>query len=148
MSLVSSYKTDIRLTQALSEGRAVEEDPGWDILDEAVRVTAEEMGGEVSHTIRDFYGRSFYVDWAISTPEIPRGIGVNVDRKTGQVSFVYDAYGYEAYVHLIQEIKDRVIQNYSALAVSKALAVLNYQVDVTEEKLGATGKRVLITGVL
>lgn len=148
MSLVSSYKTDIRLTQALSEGKPVEEDPGWELLGEAVATTAEEFRGEVSHTIRDFYGRTFYVDWAVSTPEIPRGIGINVDRKTGHVTFVYDAYGYEAHLHLIQEIKNRVVQNYSALAVSRALSMLNYQVDVSEERAASGGKRVIVTGVL
>lgn len=148
MSLISSYKTDIRLTQALSEGKSVEEDPGWDILHEAIWAAADEFMGEVSHSVKDFYGRTFYADWAISTPEIPRGIGINVDRKTGQVMFVYDSYGYEGYERRIQEIKDRVLQNYSALAVSRALSLLNYQVDVAEEKSTVDGKRVIVTGVL
>lgn len=146
MSHMSSYKTDIKLDNALGNGRSVEEDPGWDILGEAIFATAEDLNLDISHTIHDYYGRAILCDWALTGPDMPRGLGVNVDRKTGEVSFISDNYGgYERYA---EEIKDRIVQNYSALCVTKALAALNYSVDMDEVKHPIEGKKVLVRGVL
>ena len=146
MSHMSSYKTDIKLVNALEAGRPVEEDPGWDILNEAVFAVAEGMNLDVSHTIHDYYGRAILCDWALTSPDIPRGLGVNVDRKTGEVTFISDNYG--GYERIVGEIKDRIIQNYSALCVTKALAALNYSVEIDEVKHPIEGKKVLVRGVL
>jgi hypothetical protein len=146
MSHMSSYKTDIKLDNALANGRSVEEDPGWDILSEAIFAAAEDLNLDISHTIHDYYGRAILCDWALTSPDMPRGLGVNVDRKTGEVSFISDNFGgYERYA---EEIKDRIVQNYSALCVTKALAALNYSVDVDEVKHPIEGKKVLVRGVL
>lgn len=146
MSHVSSYKTEIRLESAIGRGRPLEEDPGWEILNEAVFATAEELNLDVAHSIRDYYGRSILCDWSLSGPLLPRGIGVKVDRSTGEVSFVADTYG--GYERVAGEIKDRVAQNYSALCVARALRELNYAVEVDEVKDPIEGKKVLIKGVL
>ncbi len=146
MSHISSYKADIKLESALEAGRPVQEDPGWEILGEAVSAAAADMGMEVCHTIHDYYGRSIFCDWALKGPEMPRGLGVMVDRKTGEVSFVCDSYG--GYERVSAEIKDRVIQNYSALCVAKALSALNYNVEMEEVLHPIEGKKVLVKGVL
>lgn len=146
VSHISSYKTEIRLENALEAGRSVEEDPGWEVLREAVHATAEEMNLDVTRTFRDYYGRSIACDWGLVGPDIPRGIGVSVDRKTGEVSFLCDSYG--GYERAAGEIKDRVTQNYTALCVSKALSALNYDVEVDEVKHPIEGKKVLVKGVL
>lgn len=146
MSHISSYKTEIRLSNALETGRPVEEDPGWEVLREAVFAAAEEMNLDVTHSFRDYYGRSIACDWGLVGPDIPRGVGVNVDRKTGDVSFMCDSYG--GYERTAGEIKDRVTQNYTALCVAKALSALNYNVEVDEVKHPVDGKRVLVKGVL
>lgn len=146
MSHISSYKTEIRLQSALGMGRPVEEDPGWEVLRESVFATAEEMNLDVTHTFRDYYGRSISCDWGLIGPSIPRGIGVNVDRKTGEVTFMCDSYG--GYERAAGEIKDRVMQNYTALCVAKALSALNYSVQVDEVKHPIEGKKVIIKGVL
>ena len=57
MSHISSYKTEIKLDNALSAGRSVEEDPGWDVLNEAVHATAEEMNLDATRSFKDYYGR-------------------------------------------------------------------------------------------
>lgn len=146
MSHVSSYKTEIRLETALGEGRSVEEDPGYEILHEAILVTAEECNLDVSHSIRDYYGRSLPCDWGLTGPIFPRGIGVRVDRITGEVSFLADTYG--GHERAAAEIKERVVQNYSAICVSRALRELNYSVEMEEVTHPIDGKRVLIKGVL
>lgn len=146
MSHISSYKTDIRLESAIGAGRSVEEDPGWEILDEAVQATAEEFNLDVSHSIRDYYGRSITCDWGLQGPAFPRGLGVKVDRSTGEVAFIADTYG--GFERQAGEIKERLAQNYSALCVTRALRELNYVVEVDEVKHPVEGKKVLIKGVL
>ena len=146
MSHMSSYKADIKLDNAIERGRSVEEDPGWDILSEAIFAAAEDLNLDVSHTIHDYYGRAILCDWALTGADMPRGLGVNVDRKTGEVTFISDNYG--GYERLASEIKDRIVQNYSALCVTRALSALNYSVDMDEVKHPIEGKKVLIRGVL
>lgn len=146
MSHVSSYKTDIKLENALERGRPVEEDPGWDILREAVFAAAEEFDMDVTRTITDFYGRSILCDWALVGPGFPRGLGVVVDKKTGEVSFVADAYG--GYERIAGDLKNRIVQNYSAICVTRALSELNYSVEVDEITHPVEGKKVLVRGVL
>jgi hypothetical protein len=146
VSHISSYKTEIKLEQALLTGRSVEEDPGWDVLNEAIHATAEEMNLDVTRSFKDYYGRTLECDWGLVGPDIPRGIGVTVDRKTGEVMFVCDSYG--GFERVAGEIKDRVVQNYTSLCVAKALAALNYSVEVDEVKHPIEGKKVLIKGVL
>lgn len=146
MSHISSYKTDIRLESAIGRGQTVEEDPGWQILNDAILATADELNLDVGHSIRDYYGRSILCDWALVGPLFPRGVGVKVDRATGEVSFVADTYG--GYERTAGEIKERAIQNYSALCVAKALRELNYSVEVDEQRHPVEGKRVFVKGVL
>ncbi len=146
MSHISSYQTDIKLQTALEQGRPVEEDPGWDILQEAVWACAEEMGLDVGHSIRDYYGRSIYCDWSLTGPIFDRGLGVKVERDTGDVTFVCDSYG--GYERLAGQIKERVVQNYVTLCVTRALASLNYEVEMEEVKHPTEGKKVLVKGVL
>lgn len=146
MSHISSYKTEIKLESAIKEKRPVEEDPGWEILEQAASAVAEEMGLDLSHTIRDYYGRSRYCDWGLSGPSMPRGLAINVDRKTGEVVFECDSYG--GYERIAGEIKERFIQTYTALCVTKALSALNYQVEVDEVKHPVDGKKILVKGVM
>lgn len=124
----------------------MEDDPGWDIMAEAVAATAEEFNLDVTRSIRDYYGRSILCDWALLGPALERGIGIKVDRATGEVSFVADTYG--GFERIAGEIKERIIQNYSAICVAKALRELNYSVEIDEVRHPVEGKKVLIKGVL
>ncbi len=146
MSHISSYKADIKLESALNAGQSVEEDPGWEILSEAVGAVAEGMNLDVGHTLRDYYGRGIFCDWVVTGPDMPRGVGINVHRKTGEVTFVCDTYG--GYEKAAGEIKDKVLQAYSAICVTRALASLNYTVDVEESEHPIEGKKVMVKGVL
>jgi len=146
VSHISSYKTDVKLESALSQGRPVEEDAGWDVLSEAIFATAEEMNLDVSHSFRDYYGRTLACDWGLLGPTIPRGMGISVDRKTGEVVFLADSFG--GFERACGEVKDRVMQNYASLCVARALATMNYRVEVEEDSHPVEGRRVLVRGVL
>ncbi len=146
MSHISSYKANIKLQTALEKGKTVEQDPGWEILNEAVWACAEEMDMDVGNNIRDYYGRTVYCDWSLSGPSFDRGIGINVDRETGEVTFICDSYG--GFEKIAGEIKENVVQNYIALCVTKAFTALNYEVEVGELQHPIDGKKVLVKGVL
>lgn len=146
MSHISSYDTDIVLQTAVLHGRPVEEDPGWEILQEAIYACAEEMDLEVGRTIRDYYGRLVYCDWSLSGPTFDRGVGIKVDRRTGRVMFLCDTYG--GYDLLARRIRDRIVQNFTALCVTKALSALNYDVELEELRDPIEGKKVFVKGVL
>jgi hypothetical protein len=142
LSHISTYRANIQVNP-IKEGK---KDATWDMLAEAIGAVADEHGGRVGDTVTDFFGRRTEVDFALHTPEFPNGLGVNVDRKTGEVEFVYDEYG--RYRRVISSLCDEITQNYTALAVSNALQSMNYNVqyDEQEERLGE--RRVVIRGVL
>lgn len=145
MSLLSAYSTQIRVAPNLGPG--TRSDPTWGLLEKALRVTAEEFGGELKEGIVDYYGNYQACDFALVTLAFPRGLGVKVSPVTGEVRFLYDPYGgYEGHARRLQ---DALTQNYTALAVAEALRTLNYEVEMEEEVLsGGPEKRVVVRGVL
>lgn len=146
MSQVATYGTEICLGQP-EPGQSIEQLPGWEILRQAVEAVAEEKGGRVTRYITDYFGRHYEVDFGLMTPEFPRGLGIRVSRATGEVRFMYDAYGgYEA---VVQSLAESVQQNYSALAVARALREMNYQVELEEiADRGPESRVVLVRGTL
>ncbi|MBT9260138.1 MAG: hypothetical protein KM310_10385 [Clostridiales bacterium] len=143
MSHVSAYTTEI-VFQTVAKGGRLEEDPAWEILQQAVQAVAEAHGGHINQTVRDIFGRPTACDIAVHVPHLKGGLGMSIDRRTGELLFLYDDYGRVAE---FQALKDEVVQNFSALAVAKALQALHYQVDVEETGLGGE-RRVLVRGVL
>jgi len=144
VSHVSSYKTEIRL-QGIAEGKPAEEDPGWEILAQAVETVAEELDGRVETSIQDYFGRRAGCDFAVTCPRFPRGVGVRVSRDTGRVSYLFDDYG--GYERAASEICDAITQAFVSLAVSRALETMNYEVEVEERQAGSR-KEVLVRGVM
>lgn len=123
-----------------------ETDPTWELMREAIEVTAQEYGGTVADRITDAYGQTVRCDFALVTPDFPRGVGVRVG-PGGDVTFVYDHYG--GYQRVASQLCERVVQNYSSLAVAKALKEMNYSVQVEETREGRAGPRaVVVRGVL
>ncbi|MEW6547726.1 MAG: hypothetical protein AB1446_12600 [Bacillota bacterium] len=146
MSQVATYSTEICLGQP-EPGRSIEQLPGWEILRQAVETVAEEKGGRVTRRIADYFGRHYDVDFALITPEFPRGLGIKVSRATGEVRFMYDAYG--GYEQVVRSLCEAIQQNYSALAVARALQEMNYQVELEEiTDQGPDRKLVLVRGTL
>lgn len=145
MSVVASYSTKIRVTpkHRLSAG---EPDPTWELLQAAVEAAAREHGGFVTDEITDYYGTKIPCDFAVVTPDFPRGVGVKVSPITGEVKFVFDAHGDLKKVH--KQLCDAVQRNYTALAVARALEAMHYQVELEEEDVDAPSRRVLVRGVM
>ena len=125
----------------------MEELPGWEILRQAVETVAEERGGRVTHQVTDYFGRQYSVDFGLVTPDFPRGLGIKVSRVTGEVRVMYDAYG--GYEGTARSLLESIQQNYSALAVARALQEMHYQVELEEVTgEGEQGKLVLVRGEL
>jgi hypothetical protein len=144
VSHVSSYATSI-VFQHVAAGGALTEDPAWEILKDAVQAVAEARGGRVGDRVADVFGRSTRCDVALTLPDFRPGVGVRVDRRTGAVSFVYDAYGKPA--EFFDSLTSEIVQNFTAIAVTRALRALNYQVELEEQGQGS-GRRVVVRGVL
>lgn len=135
MSHISTYQTEIRLSpQSRVNGKL---HPSWELMRRALEAVAEEHGGSVEDEIKDYFGRTRKVDFALITPRFPVGIGISVSG-TGEVRFLYDEYGVSRKV--IEDLRDEIVQSYTALAVTDALKSLNYEVEF-EETRGVTGKR-------
>jgi len=142
MSHISTYRANIRVNPV----REGPQDTTWQILEEAVRAVADEHGGKLTEYVTDYFGRRTKVDFALVTPEFRNGIGIEVDSRSGQVSFAYDSYGHHQRV--IDSLCREITQSYTALAVSRALDAMNYAVEY--EEIGAeTGeRRVVVRGVM
>jgi len=143
MSVMSRYRTKIRLSPTREVDGKV--DPTWQLMREAVEATAQELGGRVADRVLDAYNKSVVCDFAVITPGFPRGVGVRVD-SAGAVTFIYDHYDQSGrgYRRTAADISEGIIQNYTALAVAKALAEMNYSVEVDEAREGPTGARAVV----
>jgi len=144
MSIISSYSTKIKVAPRASRGAGNKGDQTWQLLHEAVIAAAEELSGEVRSEIADYNGTTRQVDFAIATPEFPRGVGIVVS-PSGEVRFMYDHYG--GYKRQAEKISELVTQHYTTLAVTRALRALNYDVEIQERGQG-TERRVLVQGVM
>jgi hypothetical protein len=146
MSHINTFKTEIRLDNALQVGMPLESDPGWEILRQAVETAAAELGLEIGFNIRDYYERLVRCDFSLYGPDCPRGVGVRVSRTTGAVEFLYDAYG--GYERRAKQICDAVVQNFQSIALARALESLNYSVEYNEEDHPVEGRKITVKGVL
>lgn len=131
MSHVASYRTEIKIPQVA--GMNLEDNEAWRLLRSALEAVAAAHGGQVVEVITDSEGRRVRCDAAIVVPEFRRGLGVKVDQNTGQVKFLYDTWG--GFAHTAKELSAEVVQNFTALAVTRALQEMNYEVDLDEVKV-------------
>jgi len=141
VSVVSSYRTRIKLAPPESSRTEEGLDPTWRIMAEAVETVAREYGGSAADAVTDYYGQRIHCDFAVITPDFPRGVGVRVE-PSGDVVFVYDHYG--GYQKVAAEISERITQNYTALAVARALEEMNYSVEVDEHRERPAGAQAVV----
>lgn len=128
MSEIGLYKSRIKV--ALKEYASnIEANPSFQILKRSLEIVADECGGTLTNYVVDAMGRKTSCDFAIVTPSFPRGVGIKIDRETGEVKFLYDAYG--GYGDAARKITDAITQNYVAIAMIRAMKSLGY--NVTEE---------------
>lgn len=145
MSEVGWYRSQVRIPSVEAYASNLEQNPSFEILRRAMEIVAREHGGRVSDTVDDSYGRNTACDLAVSTPEFPRGVGVKVDRRTGQATFLYDLSGGQRQV--AQGIADDITQNYVAICFIRAMKSLGYEVKEEPAK-GSRAKAVILTGVM
>ncbi len=132
MSHIATYATQLQLNPVSSRAEA-KNDESYQLFLEALEVVAEEYGGRVEDHITDYFGRQRRCTFGLITPMFSAGLGVDVDPKTGRVSFVFDDYGVSQ--DLIQTLQSRVVQTFTSMAVGRALTDMNYDVEVEEGSL-------------
>jgi len=147
MSEQSSYSTEIRIPVSYAKNVSVasniedikEENICMKILQKAIALAAEDLGGAIVDNVFDFDGKESKCFRGIKTKEYPRGVGINIEN--GRVIYIYDTYGDGGkWGKLISSL---VNQNYQTIAVMRAQEELGYKVQVH-----AIGKEKLIIGSL
>lgn len=127
MSEIGLYRTRLNIVIDIKKGAsALEQDPLFQMLRRAMEIVAERHCGELTQKVKDRFGRETACDIAIKIPEFPLGLGIQVDRRNGAVDFTYDRSGFRNPV--VQKIRDEIVQNYTALAVIRAMKSLGYEV--------------------
>jgi len=100
--------------------------PNVDLLREAVKALAEEIGAEICDKIVDFYKRSINmrgVVVAIRNDVFHRGVGITV--KDGEVNLKGDFFDVPA--GEIRKLKLGLVKHYTALATASTLRSMGYQ---------------------
>lgn len=144
MSHIAIYQTKIEVAPLAGEA-ARANDASWRLLREAVELTANELGGRLAPYIIDYYGAATDCEFGLVTPEFRRGVGVKVMPDTGEVRFIYDDYG--GFKLPALKICERIQQNFTALALTEALASLNYSVELQEETSTGGERKLVLRGV-
>lgn len=142
MSHIALYNTKIALTP-LASATARESDQTWQLLREAVELTASELGGHMVSYVLDYYNTATDCEFGIVTPEFKRGVGIQVSA-SGEVRFLYDDY--DGYKLQALKVCERVQQNYASLAITRALRSLNYDVELEEQQENGE-RRLVLRGV-
>ncbi|MFP4201126.1 MAG: hypothetical protein ACLFS8_06935 [Clostridia bacterium] len=150
MSHIATYSTELALNPVANRSEA-ESDHSYQLFEEALEVVAEEYNGRVDTSVADYFGRKRECAFSLITPPFPAGIGVDVEPETGRVSFVYDSYGVSEDV--IDTLRNRIVQTFTSLAISRALSDMNYEVEYEEaaadpDRVGDPRRRILIRGVM
>jgi hypothetical protein len=140
MSEISRFRSTIQLSAISAYESNIEMHPAFDILRRACLSVAERRGTSLTDSVTDASGRSSRCIFALAPPTFPRGVGVQVDMASGAVSFLYDAWGADE--SEARGIIDEITQTYVAIALSRALKEVGYQVEAAEETAG--GRRTVI----
>lgn len=147
MSHIEEGKTNVKLTALaalLVQGNeeALHQHPCMVLLRQAVSLVAKEHpGAVVGTTYSDFNYRPQRPNTrlALILPDtLPRGIGLQINPETGELSFKGDPWGYRA---CFTEVQQRILQNYVVLAHAAALRQMQAQVStqVVENQVVITG---------
>lgn len=138
MSEIGYYKSRIRLKVYASN---IESNPSFEILKKSLEMVADEHRGMLRNYVMDSMGRKTICDMALVTPDFSRGVGLRIDRNTGEVTFLYDAYG--GYRDIARKITEEITQNYVAIALIRSMKSLGYSV---EEKTSKERETVVLVG--
>jgi hypothetical protein len=98
--------------------------PDRALLSQACQIVASNHNGEVSERYRNYNNRpqQTALRLAIVTPEMQRGIGIQLDADL-HLGFIGDPFMVE---ELYEQIQEEVVQTYVSLATMQALQQLGY----------------------
>lgn len=132
MSNISWYESSINMAKVRTYSSNIEAHPCFQMLRRSMEIVAKEKGGRLTNTITDSRGQTTACDLAITFPAFTRGVGVKIDRITGQVAFLYDSYG--GYEQLASGTTGEVTRNYVSIALISAMRSLGYRVEEVRSK--------------
>jgi hypothetical protein len=121
LSRIGWYKSRIRVQAPAS----------FEVLKKSLEIVAEEHSGRLTNYVMDSVGGKTYCDMAVVTPSFSRGVGVKIDRDTGEVTFLYDEYG--GFGGIARKIVEEITQNYVAITLIRAMRSLGYYVEDASE---------------
>ncbi|MEM2111587.1 MAG: hypothetical protein QXX08_06890 [Candidatus Bathyarchaeia archaeon] len=134
MSLIGWYKTRIKLDMMQKYGLNIETHPNFELLRKSIEIVAKKHNGEIRFHVVDALGREKKCDIAFATPDFSRGIGIKIDRNTGELYFLYDKY--DDVSNIAKKLSGEVLQHYTAIALINAMKAYGYNVreDETQER--------------
>ena len=104
--------------------------PNESLLEGAMKILAEQLGGQVVATVKDYYGGTVDVDFGVVAPGV-RGFGVNI--KDGALEIVGDDWGQGI---RLEKFRNSLNQAYKQCAVILALGRMGYSTQVKELQEG------------
>jgi hypothetical protein len=99
------------------------------LLREVVEQLCKELGGQMTTSITDYYGKSQSCPLAFKCNEFPRGVGFVLEK--GEVSIKGDFYGYHGFENTIQK---NLTQQYTAQAHIASFKQMGFQTQT--QKIG------------
>ena len=126
MSEIGWYKSLIRLVKIRAYSSNIEANPSSQLLKRSLEIVAQERGGTLINHVADSLGRKTACDLAVTTADFSRGVGIKIDKNTGEVTFLYDQYG--GYEQTARKITEEITQNYVAIALIRAMKSMGYTV--------------------
>jgi hypothetical protein len=141
MSEIGWYKSLIRLAKVKAYSSNIEANPSFQLLKRSLEIVAQEHSGTLTNYVIDSLGRKTTCDLAITTADFSRGVGINIDKNTGEVTFLYDQYG--GYGQLARKITEEITQNYVAIALIRGMKALGYKV---KEEVSKQRETVVLVG--
>lgn len=113
--------------------------PNLDLLRTVFEAVAQRHDGKVTDQIKGYFSRDDRtVTLGLTTPDFPRGLGVNID-ETGALEFICDPYAFEQKVDIL---KSEIIRTYQTVAISRVLINHGYSINSDTNENGT-----LIEGV-
>jgi len=107
-------------------GSNIEMHPNFELLKKAIEIVAQKHSGRTQLYVVDALGRKEKCDIALATPDFSRGIGIKIDRNTGELYFLYDKYGVAS--NIAKKLSGEVLQHYTAIALINAMKAYGYSV--------------------
>lgn len=126
------------------ESKTSIKNPNRELLTQACQIVTEtHEGGEIKEEYLN-YGmqpQSTSLQLAIFTNTLHRGLGIELDRETGNLTFVGDPWRVR---ETFEQVQQQVIQTYVSLAMMKALAEMGYE---TQAVASEQPQQVVLQGV-